>query len=280
VSIGAMIVEHEKPLIPFLKWAGGKRWLVDHVRDIMPTAYDRYVEPFLGGGALFFSLCPPRALLADINFQLIETYRAIQEDWIEVQRKLEVHQISHSREYYYEERSKKRRTAYGRAAQLIYLNRTCWNGLYRVNLAGRFNVPIGTKTSVLMDADNFEEVAKRLKRAVLLCEDFEQILQQCGAGDFVFVDPPYTVKHNVNGFVKYNETLFSWDDQVRLQGAIVSAKARGAKVLMTNADHSSVRQLYRGVGTLRSLERASVLAGDAQYRARVSELVLTTWEPS
>lgn len=113
----------------------------------------------------------------------------------------------------------------------------------------------------------------------MLCKDFEQILQLCGTGDFVFVDPPYTVKHNVNGFVKYNETLFSWDDQCRLRDAIVSAKAKGAKILMTNADHPSVRQLYRGVGSLRSLERASVLAGDAQYRARVSELILTTWEP-
>lgn len=270
--------KEKETLLPFLKWAGGKRWLVDYLRDVVPRKFDRYVEPFLGGGAVFFSLNPTKALLSDLNAQLIDTYRAIHDDWRKVEEELAHHQARHNSEYYYEERSRKRRGLHSKAAQFIYLNRTCWNGLYRVNLSGEFNVPIGTKNTVLMDTDDFEEVAARLERATLLCGDFETVLSKCGEGDFVFVDPPYTVKHNINGFVKYNETLFSWEDQIRLRNAVVSAKSRGAQVLVTNADHPTVRALYRDVGFAHSLARSSVLAGNAKYRAKVSELLVSTWK--
>lgn len=266
-----------EPIVPFLKWAGGKRWFASQALEMSPKSYERYVEPFLGGGALYFSLRPKRALLADLNPRLVETYEAIQLDWEKVYHELKQHQEKHSRKHYYEERTRKRRVSHARAAQFIYLNRTCWNGLYRVNQAGQFNVPIGTKSAVLMDTDNFKEISLQLAKSELRCSDFDNILSECGAGDFVFVDPPYTVKHNVNGFIKYNETLFSWNDQIRLRDAVTAAKRRGARVLVTNADHPSVRQLYQGIGTMRSVSRSSVLAGDAQYRAHVSELVVTTW---
>ncbi|MBN9488194.1 MAG: Dam family site-specific DNA-(adenine-N6)-methyltransferase [Alphaproteobacteria bacterium] len=265
------------PIVPFLKWAGGKRWFAEHAREITPPNFDRYVEPFLGGGALYFHLRPQRALLADLNARLIETYVTLQSDWKKVRTILAWHQSRHSDQHYYAERSRERRTPHARAAQFIYLNRTCWNGLYRVNLAGQFNVPKGTKSSVLLDTDDFEETSRQLQGCILRCSDFGLILGECGKGDFVFVDPPYTVKHNVNGFVKYNETLFSWDDQVRLRDDVVEAATRGAKVLITNADHPSVRALYRGVGTMRSVNRSSVLAADSSYRSKVSELVVSTW---
>jgi len=139
-------------------------------------------------------------------------------------------------------------------------------------------VPIGTKSTVLLNSDDFKETASQLRRSVLRCSDFGDVLDECGKGDLVFVDPPYTVKHKFNGFVKYNEKLFSWDDQVRLRDAVVAATSRGAKVVVTNADHPSVRKLYSEVGTIHTITRASVLAGDAQYRANVSELVITTWD--
>lgn len=265
------------PMIPFLKWAGGKRWFAMQAHEMMPQSYERYVEPFLGSGALYFSLRPERALLADLNPRLVETYEAIKLDWQKVYEELQWHQKQHSREHYYEERARTRRADYARAAQFIYLNRTCWNGLYRVNRAGQFNVPIGTKSAVLMNTDDFEGTAQQLAKSKLRCSDFSDVLSECGADDFVFVDPPYTVKHNVNGFIKYNETLFSWNDQIRLRDAVEAAKRRGAKVLVTNADHPSVRQLYKDVGTMRSVSRSSVLAGDARFRAHVSELVVTTW---
>ena len=131
-----------------------------------------------------------------------------------------------------------------------------------------------------MDTDDFEEIATLMRRCDLRCSDFGDILGACGKGDLAFVDPPYTVKHNMNGFVKYNETLFSWEDQVRLRDAVVSATSRGAKIIVTNADHPSVRTLYKDVGMVRSVSRASVLAGDASFRATVSELVITTWNPT
>jgi DNA adenine methylase len=239
--------------------------------------YDRYVEPFLGGGALYFTLRPARALLADLNPRLIETYAALRSDWEKVYRLLTEHQRRHSSGHYYEERARIRRASHSRAAQFIYLNRTCWNGLYRVNREGQFNVPIGTKSTVLLDSDDFGETAAQLQHAVLRCSDFGDVLGECGKRDLVFVDPPYTVKHRLNGFVKYNEKLFSWDDQVRLRDSVVSATSRGAKVIVTNADHPSVRSLYRNVGAFHTVTRASVLAGNAQYRANVSELVITTW---
>lgn len=258
---------------PFLKWAGGKRWLAAYP-SYFDVQYDRYVEPFLGSGAIFFQLKPKRALLADTNSSLIEAYSSIKHDWRKVHRHLRLHHKLHSRNYYYKIRSRECKNSYTRAAQFIYLNRTCWNGLYRVNLDGKFNVPIGTKTSVLLPTDDFNATAKLLKGARLDSCDFEQILKKCGNGDFVFVDPPYTVKHNHNGFVKYNESLFSWEDQLRLRNCVELAVSRGAKVLVMNAYHSSVRDLYKGIGEMTKLERSSVISGKSSARGKYEEMLV------
>src|SRR5262249_44908144 len=148
------------------------------------------------------------------------------------------------------------------------LNRTCWNGLYRVNLNGDFNVPIGTKNSVLLDTDNFGKISQLLATTELRCQDYEATIDATAEGDLIFADPPYTVKHNHNGFLKYNESIFSWDDQKRLHSALVRAKIRGAHILLLNADHRSVRDLYRGFGEHRILSRKSVLAADPAYRGK------------
>lgn len=266
----------DAPVVPFLKWAGGKRWFVSHALTLVPPTYERYVEPFLGSAAMFFALRPKKALLSDLNARLIETYSSIQSDWQKVMNALEKHQSNHDKKYYYAERDRIHRNPFSRAAQFIYLNRTCWNGLYRVNLAGEFNVPKGTKSSVILSTDNFESVAELLKTAELRCSDFSDVLRECGRGDLVFIDPPYTVKHNSNGFVKYNEKLFSWHDQVRLRDEVVGAISRGARVIVTNADHSTVRALYRGVGEIKSIERASVLAANARFRISTKELVIVS----
>jgi len=213
--------EDEPILVPFLKWAGGKRWLISDYPSLLEKTYGRYVEPFLGSGAVFFHLKPRKALLADINNDLIDCYIAIKDRWEDVLRILRRHHRQHSRGHYYLERGRNRRTLVERAARLIYLNRTCWNGLYRVNLNGDFNVPIGTKTSVLLDTDNFSEISDLLSTTKLQCQDFEVTIDATIEGDFIFADPPYTVKHNHNGFLKYNESIFSWDDQRRLHSALI-----------------------------------------------------------
>ena len=260
---------------PFLKWAGGKRWLVGHESFVVPEFSGRYIEPFLGGGAVFFALAPTAAILSDANPRLIETYFAIRNDWRTVVQLLETHHTRHCGSYYYTQRSARPATPSARAAQFIYLNRACWNGLYRVNRKGEFNVPIGTKNWIVSDDDDFEAVSQALQSADIRCSDFSTTLNEAGRGDLVFVDPPYTVAHNFNGFVKYNETIFSWDDQLRLKERLLMAAKRGASIVMTNADHPSIRALYEDVATVDALNRRSVISGPAHGRRSTTELLIT-----
>jgi DNA adenine methylase len=262
-------------LKPFLKWAGGKRWLFKSGQFSLPRFTGRYLEPFLGGGAVFFQSQPKNAILSDSNERLIELYTAIRDDLAEFQKILKKHSKLHTTDYYYEVRSKKLKTPTSRAAQFLYLNRTCWNGLYRENLKGQFNVPIGTKQTVIFESDDFEAWSKALSDTSLMCQDFEGAINEAREGDFIFVDPPYTVRHNTNGFVKYNQKIFTWEDQVRLHDALVSAANRGAAFAMTNADHKSIRELYNDLGKHNRLNRYSVIAGDSAYRSQSTELLVT-----
>lgn len=261
-------------VVPFLKWAGGKRWLVDRCGDLFPQKFNRYIEPFLGGGAVFFWLKPKKAIISDTNASLIHTYCAIRDDWEAVRSALSRHHKKHSENHYYEERSRKRRSVAEKAAQFIYLNRSCWNGLYRVNLSGMFNVPIGTKNKILMETDNFSEISGMLKDVKISCSDFVDTIKEAKDGDFLYIDPPYTVNHNFNGFLKYNEKIFNWKDQVRLRDSVALAIARGAKVIVSNADHKSVRDLYAGIGIHKSVDRVSVIAGNPKKRGAVRELLV------
>lgn len=264
-------------MIPFLKWAGGKRWLAACHVDLFPDTFDRYVEPFLGSAAVFFRLGPGNAVLSDANPELIATYRAIQRKHRLVYRYLKEHQARHSKEHYYLTRAMSPRSLYKRAARFIYLNRTCWNALYRVNRNGQFNVPIGTKSSVLLPTDDFAQTAQMLNGAKILASDFEKVIANTGPRDFLFVDPPYTVKHNFNGFIKYNETIFSWADQIRLRESLLAASDRGAKILLTNANHESVRDIYWESFSVREVERKSVIAASSENRGPITELVFSNF---
>jgi len=262
-------------LEPFLKWAGGKRWLVQRYVGFMPVRFNRYFEPFLGSGAVFFHLLPSRAVLADINPDLIEAYRAIRDNWRAVLRYLRVHHANHKPTYYYRIRDSRPVSPYVKAARLIYLNRTCFNGLYRVNKEGVFNVPKGTKNTVLFPDDDFCAIAHALKMCELLNEDFARVISRAGEGDFVYADPPYTMKHNNNNFIKYNEMLFTWQDQLRLAETLHGAKNRGAMIVLSNADHPSITSLYAGFGKITRIHRHSVLAADSKKRRGTTELIIT-----
>lgn len=264
-------------VMPFLKWAGGKRWLTDRpeLAEFVPNAIGRYFEPFLGGAALFFALQPERAVLSDLNGELVSTYQAIRDDWRLVVKHLRNFNRDHTADHYYKIRASSPRSPATRAARFIYLNRVCWNGLYRVNRSGEFNVPLGSKTMVLLEGDDFEAVALRLSHAKLSSCDFADTIRQAGRGDFIFADPPYTVRHNVNGFVKYNEKIFSWNDQIRLRNELRDAKARGARILCTNADHSSIRDLYRVDFEFSRVKRFSSIAGAGGKRGEFAELLIS-----
>jgi len=260
--------------VPFLKWAGGKRWLANRHPGIIPSNYSRYFEPFLGSGALFFALRPRDAVLCDLNSELVETFLAIRENWRAVADRLRHYQRSHSKAFYYAARRSRPRVAAARAARFIYLNRTCWNGLYRVNLRGEFNVPKGTKERVVLPTDDFETVHKILQNVRVVSSDFEPIIDMAGKRDLIFADPPYITAHVNNGFLKYNERLFSWGDQVRLRDSLVKAACRGAYIVATNADTTAIRNLYEKDFNLTTVSRASVIAGSSRWRGTKTELVI------
>jgi len=263
---------------PFLKWAGGKRWFVSQQSHLLPPDYNRYIEPFLGSAAVFFHLQPNNSLLSDTNQELINTYCAIRDYPELVFRYLKKHQKHHSKEYYYWIRGKSFLSTAKRASCFIYLNRTCWNGLYRVNLKGVFNVPKGTKDSVVFDDDDFFRISRTLQKARLYSQDFEEILESANEGDLVYVDPPYTVKHNNNNFLKYNERIFTWRDQERLAASLDGVARRGARVLISNANHQCIRELYSSSSWVYfDIARHSILASNSMHRRQTSELMISNF---
>ncbi len=260
----------------FLKWAGGKNWFVRNQRHRIPQQYNRYIDPFLGGGSLFFFLEPQQAILNDINTELITTFRAIQNNWERVERQLRVHARNHGRDYYYRIRSMRPRTDVTIAARMIYLNRTCFNGIYRVNRNGQFNVPIGTHNNVILSTDRFHDRAQILQHAQLLCGDFEPVIDMALRDDFLFCDPPYAVLDNEQHFVGYTRQTFDWNDQIRLYQAVERARQRGVKIIMTNVNNLDVRGLYQNNGyVLEEATRYSSISGLADGRQQYSELIVS-----
>jgi DNA adenine methylase len=224
---------------------------------------------------VFFHLKPARALLGDINAELVNVYKAIKDNWVGLEDLLREHHGRHGFRYYYRIRDMELRAPLSRAAQFLYLNRTCFNGIYRVNLDGKFNVPKGTKDKVLVDTDNFIEISRCLTNAELRASDFESLVDDARKGDFLFADPPYTVRHNINGFLKYNETLFSWADQERLATALARARKRGVTIVGTNANHKSVRELYKDHGfRLSVVSRYSSISASSESRRQFDELLI------
>lgn len=263
---------------PFLKWAGGKRWLSSYAAHLAPRSYNTYVEPFLGGGAMFGAIAPEVAVLSDVNRELINCYKVIKDEPSRLFSSLSEFQKSHSKDFYYEVRDANSKDDFDRALRFIYLNRSCFNGLYRVNREGKFNVPKGTKDNIIFPYDDFCAVSKLLKGADLRHGDFETVVDGAVRDDFLFCDPPYTVAHNNNGFVRYNEQMFSWSDQVRLRDALVRASRRGVKILLTNAAHSSIEKLYAPLGfECRGVGRQSVIGGGNKYRGEYAEFLISNY---
>lgn len=260
----------------FLKWAGGKNWFVRNQRYRIPQQYNRYIDPFLGGGSLFFFLEPPQAILNDINVELITTFRAIQNNWQGVERQLRVHARNHNNDYYYRIRAMRPRTDVTIAARMIYLNRTCFNGIYRVNRRGQFNVPIGTHNNVILATDQLQQRSQIIQHAQLMCGDFEQVIDMALRDDFLFCDPPYAVLDDEQRFVGYTRQTFDWNDQIRLSHAIERARQRGVKIIITNVNHPDVRELYpNNLYMLEEVTRYSSISGMVDGRQQYSELIVS-----
>ena len=265
-----------KQIEPFLKWPGGKRWIAKKYKEYFPKEYNMYIEPFLGSGAVFFSLQPNEAILSDINKELINLYVIMRDNPKELKGQLVYHQERHTKEHYYKIRDVILTDNLKCAGRLLYLNRACYNGMYRVNKQGKFNVPIGTKNNFTYDIDQFDQYANCLKHATLICGDFYEIINKAKKNDFIFADPPYATSGKAN-FTKYNDELFVWQDQLRLHEALVNAKARGAKIVLTNVYCKEIIEMYKNDGFyVHILQRSSNIAGQADKRGKVKELMITS----
>jgi DNA adenine methylase len=260
---------------PFLKWAGGKQWLAPIAAAlIQPGSTSRYFEPFLGGGSLFFAVQPARAVLSDLNAELICTYRALRDHVDPLIAELS--RYPHDRDFFHAMRAKRPRTPVRAAARVIYLNKTAFNGMYRVNARGEFNVPFGSYLSpTICQTERLRGAAAALRGADLRCADFADATAEAKAGDLVFFDPPYVTGHHNNGFRKYNAQLFSWQCQERLRDVTVELIRRGVRIAMTNADHPSLRALFEGMHVT-PVRRQSLINSSAAARGPVREALYTS----
>jgi DNA adenine methylase len=256
---------------PFLRWAGSKRRLLPELVEHLPDQFGTYWEPFLGSGSLYFCLQPETAHLNDSCTPLIQTYAAIRDGAWKVSGLAQQYEVD--RDTYYRVRRMRPSCRFERAAQFIYLNKTCWNGLYRVNSQGMFNVPYGLpKSSNILDQENLVACGRLIRQSsvTLTSVDFEAALDGVSRTDIVYLDPPYVTRHNNNGFIDYNRLLFNWDDQIRLASTASRLRGLGATVVVSNAFHDDLLALY-GEFDIFAVGRPSTLAGDVSKRSRVTE---------
>jgi len=264
---------------PFVKWVGGKGRLVDELARRGPPTYRRYFEPFVGGGALFFHLAPASAVLSDVNPDLIATYSALQTDVESVIEELARHREAHSEEYYYAMRdgwnADAAPTPAARAAAFIYLNKTCYNGLWRVNSRGRFNVPAGRYVNpAILDAERLRNASRALRTATVQVAPFERVIDEAWRGDFVYFDPPYDPVSETALFTSYAAGGFGAADQERLAEVFAKLAERGCAVLLSNSDTPLTRRLYRRWRVDRVLA-ARAVNSRADRRGAVSEIVVS-----
>ncbi|WCT11554.1 DNA adenine methylase [Mucilaginibacter jinjuensis] len=269
-----------KNSLPFLRWTGSKRWFTkNHIDKFLPPTFNSYHEPFLGGGAVFFHLQGKnnqaiRYYLSDTNEELINAYLQIRDNPSLVVAFLK--NYNNNEIDYYKVRSSRPDLPAQQAARFIYLNRTSFNGIYRVNSHGEYNVPYGKRQRVdYVTEQLLLDVSDQLQGVNLIKQTFEKALFNIKANDLVFLDPPYTVAHENNGFIEYNQQLFAWEDQVKLRDFVVEIQNLGAYFLLTNASHKSIVDLYDGIGQIEKVSRISQVGGRNKTRGMYNELIIT-----
>jgi DNA adenine methylase len=264
---------------PFLRWAGGKTWLIDHVNRIIEGRdFVNYHEPFLGGGSVFFNVkgvfgASSSYYLSDVNEELINTYIEVRDNCHEVISFLE--RYSNDQESYYKIRETNYDNPTEMAARFIYLNGTSFNGIYRVNKKGIYNVPYGFRKTPFYTHSSLLQASVALQGTIIKAADFGESLDAIKQGDFVFLDPPYTTSHNKNGFIKYNKNLFSLNDQERLNNYIHEIKKKKAYYIMTNAANIAIDQIFGDDDEKILVQRYSVIGGKHARRGPVDEYLFT-----
>ncbi|MBI5095017.1 MAG: DNA adenine methylase [Candidatus Hydrogenedentes bacterium] len=269
---------------PFLKWVGGKGQLLEELLARVDKAGDfgRYHEPFVGGGALFFELARlgrlgrKKAFLSDTNNSLIETYEAVKEDVDAVIALLQDHKKKHSEQYFYEVRASVPSKLIARAARIIYLNKTCFNGLYRENSKGKFNTPFGKyKNPLICDEENLRAVSKALSVASLKNQAFDHVLEAAKPGDLVYFDPPYHPISKTASFTSYDKSGFGEDAQQKLADVFAELHHKGVLVLLSNSYTPLIQQLYKDRGfRIGTVQATRLVNSRADRRGKISEALI------
>lgn len=266
---------------PFLKWAGGKSQLLSSLQERLPESYGHYFEPFVGGGALYFSLAPKQATISDTNFDLILTYKVIQSEVHALIEELKKHVYEES--YYYRMRDADRSSEYqswsevARAARFIYLNKSCYNGLYRVNASNQFNVPFGNyKSPKILDEENLLACSALLKNTNIIHAGFEQAVEEAKANDFVYFDPPYVPVSKTALFTSYTQDGFSIEAQERLFRTFVALDEKGVKVMLSNSFTEYALGKFKKFNTS-IVESGRAINSKKEARGKVKEIVVTNY---
>ena len=271
---------------PFVKWAGGKRQIIDKLKKYVPDEFDTYYEPFVGGGALLFELSPKKAVINDYNKELMNVFNCIYDEdkFVKMCNELNHYEANHSEEFYFEIRNKDRDKTkfnkmvdYKRAARTIYLNKACFNGLYRVNSKNEFNVPFNKKSKVnTYDGQNLGIIHAYLNfnDVKMMSTDFEEAVKDAKKGDFVYFDPPYDSEKEI--FTSYTETGFGKDEQKRLSEVFKELDSRGCYVMLSNHNTSLINELYKDYH-INVIEAKRNINANGKKRGKVEEVIITNY---
>ncbi|WP_323367935.1 DNA adenine methylase [Leptothoe sp. PORK10 BA2] len=269
---------------PFLKWAGGKRQLLPELIRHMPDTYNKYYEPFIGGGALLFALQPKKAVISDSNQELISCYTVIRDSLDELVENLRHHR--NEEDYFYRIREWDRQDSFStktpvqKAARIIFLNKTCYNGLFRVNAQGQFNAPFGRYTNPnILDEAVLKAVSSYLNTAKvdLLNQDFAKTVAKARKNDFIYFDPPYDPVSDTASFTGYDINGFNKDEQKRLRDTFVKLSDKGCKVMLSNAYTNFIRDLYQDYTCIR-VKATRAINSKASRRGKIDEILVKNYE--
>ena len=266
---------------PFIKWVGGKSQLLGDYEDLFPNSFNRYFEPFVGGGAVFFHLQPEDARLTDINPRLVGCYRAIRDDLDELVELLEGHRQRHSKDHYYRMRARlnapRGMSDVERAAAFIYLNKTCFNGLYRENSKGEFNVPMGSyKNPSVYDLDRLLASSRVLQSVELATASYARVVDHAQEGDFIYFDPPYVPLNATSSFTNYAKGGFDLKMQIDLAQTFATLARRGCYVMLSNSDCEFVRTLFAG-WRIETVEARRSVNSKSSARGKINEVAVLSW---
>ena len=266
---------------PFLKWAGGKSQIISQLHKRLPVRFNQYWEPFVGGGALFFSLTSLKAHLFDVNEELINAYKFVRDDVEGLICELEQHR--YEKEYFYSVRDWDRSSLYRempaikRAGRFIYLNKTCFNGLHRVNSKGHFNVPFGSYVNPkIIDVSNLRRCSQVLQNCELQAGEYSLVEVHAQKGDFIYFDPPYVPLSSTSSFTAYAKNGFSLQDQVALRDLCVRLAHKGVLFMLSNSANEITKELYSGFN-LESVNVGRSINSKGSRRGDVEEIIVTNY---